>query len=103
MPLKSYKICSKIFEHGFDPPPLLNNVKKTADLVEEGTPYKSYVVSWFKCSFSTIISELFLHTLSPKSLSKLKLWNPNFASALVAFTARDYQDEKWKVSVWKLD
>ena len=47
-------------------------------------------------SFSTIISELFLHTLSlsPKSLSKLKLWNPNFASALVAFTARDYQDEK---------
>ena len=28
-PLKSYKICNNIFEHGFDPPPsLLNNVKK---------------------------------------------------------------------------
>ena len=34
MPLKTYKICSKIFEHGFEPPPpLLNNLKKTAELV----------------------------------------------------------------------
>ena len=28
----------QIFENGFAPPPLLNNVQKTADLVEDGTP-----------------------------------------------------------------
>ena len=28
MPLKSYKICSKIFEHAFDPPLLLGQVEK---------------------------------------------------------------------------
>ena len=40
MPLKSYKICPKIFEHGFDPPPpFWTMFKKTADLVYEGTPY----------------------------------------------------------------
>ena len=38
MPLKSYKICSEIFEHGFDPPPLLNNVKKTALFLKDGFP-----------------------------------------------------------------
>ena len=40
MPLKSYKICSKIFEHGNDPPPFWMMFKKTADLVKEGTPKK---------------------------------------------------------------
>ena len=38
-PFKSYKICSKIFEHWFDPPPLLKNVKKTTDLGDDATPY----------------------------------------------------------------
>ena len=37
MPLKSYKICSKIFEHGFDPP-LLNNVQKNCGFGEGGHP-----------------------------------------------------------------
>ena len=46
MLLKSYKICSKIFEHGFDPPPFLNNVKKNADLVEEVTPYLAFLYFW---------------------------------------------------------
>ena len=41
MPLKSYKICSKIFEHGFDPPPFWTMFKKTMDLEMEGTPNDS--------------------------------------------------------------
>ena len=39
MPLKSYKICSKIFEHGFDPPPFWTMLKKTTDLGDDATPY----------------------------------------------------------------
>ena len=47
MPLKSYKICSKIFEHGFDPPPpFWTTLKKTADLGDEGTP-KNLTVSYY--------------------------------------------------------
>ena len=38
MPLKSYKICSKFFEHGNDPPPFWTMFKKTAELVTGGTP-----------------------------------------------------------------
>ena len=38
MPLKSYKICSKIFEHGNDPPPLLNDVKKNCGFGNVGHP-----------------------------------------------------------------
>ena len=34
------KICNIFFEHGFDPPPpFWTLLKKTADLVKEGTPY----------------------------------------------------------------
>ena len=36
---KLYKICSKIFEHGFGPPsPLLNNVEKNRQIVGVGFP-----------------------------------------------------------------
>ena len=38
MPLKSYKICSKIFEHGFDPPPLLNDAQKNCGFGKGGHP-----------------------------------------------------------------
>ena len=48
MPLKSYKICSKIFEHGIDPPPFWTMFKKTADLVKEGTPYNLNSISLIK-------------------------------------------------------
>ena len=46
------KICNKIVEHGFDhpPPPPLNNVKKNADLVEDGTPY-CILVFLLDCTF----------------------------------------------------
>ena len=38
-PLELCKICSKIFEHGFDPPsPLLNNVEKNRQIVGVGFP-----------------------------------------------------------------
>ena len=46
MPLKSYKICSKIFEHGLIPPlppTPLNNVKKTADLGDDATPNTGHI------------------------------------------------------------
>ena len=38
-----YKICNKIFENGFVPPPLLNmnNVKKTSGLERNGFPKKT--------------------------------------------------------------
>ena len=38
MPFVSYKICNIIFEHGKDPPPRLNNVKKTALFLRDGFP-----------------------------------------------------------------
>ena len=38
MPLKSYKICSKIFEHGNDPPPLLKDVQKNCGFGDGGHP-----------------------------------------------------------------
>ena len=56
MPLKSYKICSKNFEHGNDPPPFWTMFKKTADLVTGGTPnFKSF---W--ASLIWLISNFFL-------------------------------------------
>ena len=55
MPLKSYKICSKFFEHGFDPPPPFGTMlKKTTDLEKEGTPYTHAI---FSCHFSTLSSK----------------------------------------------
>ena len=36
-----YKICNKIFENGFAPLPLLNNVKKTSGSERNGFPKKT--------------------------------------------------------------
>ena len=81
MPLKSYKICSKIFKHGNDPPPFLTMFKETADLVKEGTPYQHSEI-WISCLvwFFFFVHILFLsfpifssflrirpHGLSPQS------------------------------------
>ena len=43
MPLKSYKICSKIFEHGNDPPPFERCSKKLR-IWERVAPLKGKLV-----------------------------------------------------------
>ena len=46
MPLKSYKICSKFFEHGNDPPPLLNDVQKNCGVGNGWHPLESTQVGY---------------------------------------------------------
>ena len=64
MPLKSYKICSKIFEHGNEPPPLLNDVQKNCGFGFGWHPLDK-VTTFFKPSFSgDSLNPTDVHTLS---------------------------------------
>ena len=57
MTSSTHQIYNIVFEHGFDPPPLLNNVKKTALFLRDGFPYSPFpFFSFF--SFSPFFSFL---------------------------------------------
>ena len=67
MPLKSYKICSKIFEHGNDPPSLLNDVQKNCGFGNGGHPLidqqldKTWLmISWKLSNFLNDMSEYYI-------------------------------------------
>ena len=55
MTSSTHQIYNIVFEHGFDPPPLLNNVQKNCTFLNGWLPYDQISFQTLFCQFTDII------------------------------------------------